>query len=104
MAGPGPEEAPPGAALLPGVRDGQMRVTAQGCSVQMAGVDGMLWSRITDGGGIVGSRREGEAGLIQNCPGLGGHVFLLAVPQVMWDLSSLTRDRTLTLCIESVGS
>jgi len=53
-----------------------MRVTARGCSVQMgAGVEGMFWSRITDGGGIVGNRREGEAGLIWNCPGLGGIFF-----------------------------
>ena len=82
-----------------------MRVTARGCSVQMgAGVEGMFWSRITDGGGIVGNRREGEAGLIWNCPGLGGIFFFLAFPQVMWDLSSLSRDRTLTLCTGSVKS
>ena len=81
MTGPGPEEAPPGVALLPGVREGQMRVPAWGFSVQVgAGVHGMFWSRVTDGGGIVGSRREGEAGLIWNCPGLGGIFFFGCAP------------------------
>ena len=64
-----------------------------GCSGAELQMVAALW-------GVGGRERQASSG---TAPGWGAYIFL-AVPQVMWDLSSLTRDQTLTLCIGSVES
>lgn len=83
-----PRGSTPGAALLPGVRDGQRRVTARGCSVQMEA--GVGWDALEQNYRWWGHCRESEGGERQASSGTApvwGHVFFGCAP-LYRDLSS----------------